>query len=384
MALGDMTENDVTCDLLRMLALAGPMPVSGDMEKMIEDTLMTLPGVTGVQVHCGGPPFLSVRDGWRRLDLTGEVDQHGMIDLHINDDAAFAPVEPHLRMTATILARDLDRRVAEVELARRHQELEAQYQRRTEVLAETSRKLGSLTAALKVRTDGNMAFLRNVSHELRTPLNAIRGFSEMLQALESPDSGRRWEYLEAVCLGADRMTAMLDQMLDLARLSVSMSPMEETEFVVRDMARDIFKGLEQEAAQRGIALTITDDAHMRLRGDREALALALTNILGNAIKFSPPSSAVRLVATSEADCVTLAVEDQGPGLPEDVRQWMTGPLEQIPERRHTLQGACLGLPIARAVVGLHGGDLALDRAPGGGAAVRISLPGDRLVVPPAH
>lgn len=368
-------ENEAS--LLDMLAQLGSLPLGPEFDTRIAAVIARLPGIGKVRVYTSGPPFPAVDEGWRRIPLAGRSDLHGAIDILVVDDAVFAGNEVSLLAAATLLVRDLDHRLLEADLNRRQAMLEDEHRCRRDALEDTCRKLERLTQAHLVRNEGNMAFLRNISHELRTPLNAIRGFSEMLLALEIPDSGRRWSYLEAVCEGAGRMTAMLDQMLDLALLTSGTSPLVEGEINIGDLTHEIFRELQSSAGERGVTLSFLGDKTLRLRGDREALAVILTNILGNAIKFSPVSGAVSLTTTCDADGMTLAIQDQGPGVPEDVSEWLDAPFEQAPDVRHPLQGACLGLPVARALIVLHGGELSICSGPEGGASVHVHLPVER-------
>jgi two-component system OmpR family sensor kinase len=222
------------------------------------------------------------------------------------------------------------------------------------------------------------AFASDASHELRTPLTVIRGQLEVLarQSNPAPEDVRRVERL--VRTEILRMERLVDDLLVLARA-------DEREFLRKrpvdlpPFAAELIDGARPTAARRfelgPIPVGVVD-------ADPDRLAQALRNLIRNAIEYSSDGGIVRLTGSSSNGRVTLAVEDDGPGIPPAHRERVFDRFHRMDSARTRVRGGVgLGLAIARAIVEAHGGKIYAGESPEGGARVAIELPGFRPVIP---
>jgi two-component system, OmpR family, sensor kinase len=222
------------------------------------------------------------------------------------------------------------------------------------------------------------AFSSDASHELRTPLTVIRGQLEVLarQGHPSADDVRRVERL--VRIEILRMERLVDDLLVLARA-------DEREFLrlrlvdLSPFAEELIDGARPTAERRfelGPMPAGVVDA------DPDRLAQALRNLIRNAIEYTADGGLVRLTGSASGQRVTLAVEDDGPGIPPDQRERVFDRFHRMDSARTRVRGgAGLGLAIARAIAEAHGGTIYAGESPEGGARVVIELPGFRATGP---
>ena len=230
-------------------------------------------------------------------------------------------------------------------------------------------------------------FLSNMSHELRTPLNAIIGFSDVMQQeLLGPLGSEQYKgYAKDIRNAATEMKCIVEQLLDIERLLEGQVQIEETVFALRDVVRSAVDSYRDAAKEKGLRVqSFSDGAALLLRGDREKLDQVVGCIVDNAIKFSPPGGAVTISVNALESGAALAVSDMGVGIEESLIQEMLSPFGQRERaevrRRH---GAGLGLPIALGLLRLHGGDIEIDSDLDIGTTVRLRLPAERIIAPPA-
>jgi signal transduction histidine kinase len=223
-------------------------------------------------------------------------------------------------------------------------------------------------------------FASDASHELRTPLTVIRGQLEVLsrQAHPSGDDVRRVERL--VRTEILRMERLVDDLLVLARA-------DEREFLrprpvdLPSFAEDLLEGARQTAERRFELGPVPAGV---LQADPDRLAQALRNLLRNATEYTSEGGLVRLGGSASGDRVTLAVEDDGPGIPVAHRERVFDRFHRTDSARTRVRGgAGLGLAIARAIAEAHGGTIYAGESPEGGARVVIELPGFRPSGPAA-
>jgi heavy metal sensor kinase len=224
-------------------------------------------------------------------------------------------------------------------------------------------------------------FASDASHELRTPLTVIRGQLEVLARQRDPSSDdvRRVERL--VRTEILRMERLVDDLLVLARA-------DEREFLRRrrvdlpDFASELIEGARPTAERRfelgPIPVGVLDV-------DPDRLAQALRNLLRNAVEYTVDGGIVRLTGAASRDRVTLAVEDDGPGIPVAHRERVFDRFHRTDSARTRVRGgAGLGLAIARAIAEAHGGTIYAGESPEGGARIVIELPGFTAPPPDAR
>lgn len=222
-------------------------------------------------------------------------------------------------------------------------------------------------------------FLANISHELRTPLNAVLGFSEMLmqQVLGPLGVARYADYAHDIHNSGKHLLGLVQRMLDLAeseagRFTIAHEPVSAGRVLYESVVHLSALAERSEVRLNFLANTA---AWPEIVGDANKLKQAFTNILHNAIKFTPAGGAVAISGHVLADRLELRIEDTGIGMqPEDIAI-VVRPFHRLRsalDGQH--QGAGLGLPFAKTVIERHGGALKIESAPGIGTTVIIDLP----------
>ncbi len=222
-------------------------------------------------------------------------------------------------------------------------------------------------------------FVAAVSHEFRTPLTAMCHLTEMLEE-GGASPGRLPEYYRALGKESRRLQAMVENLLDFGRMDSGRRTYEFSETDAGDLVHRVvseFADRSPSAARRLATAAPPDRPHERLpiRADREALALALRNLVDNAIKYSPESSPVRVAVASRNGSVAVSVEDQGLGIsPEERREVFRRFARGAASRSLNVKGTGIGLTMADQIVKAHGGRLELVSEPGRGSTFTIVLP----------
>ena len=216
-----------------------------------------------------------------------------------------------------------------------------------------------LFARLERSFDNERRFTGDAAHELRTPLAALRTHAEV--ALTTAHDGRRRRALGQVVEGVERATRLVDQMLALARMDAAHPQPLTAEVDLRGVCEEAVQDASAAAAARGIALRLEAPVEVRVRGDRTMLLALLRNLIENAVRFAPDSGTVRVTALGQGSSALLAVEDDGPGLPAELRGRIFDRFFRGPDGRGA--GSGLGLSIARRIVELHGGTVGAFSSP---------------------
>jgi signal transduction histidine kinase len=218
-------------------------------------------------------------------------------------------------------------------------------------------------------------FVADVSHELRTPIAALRTFTE-LQRDGEVSQEQRQEFLDRSTEQITRLEWMSTNLLDLSRIDAGIFPLDVRWGDLRDPVRAVVEAHAEMAEHRGIALTsAVPTSPVMLRFDRERIVQLLTNLIGNALKFTPRGGEV-VVALRDGDgAAELEVRDSGPGIPAAelplvFDRFFRG--TNVGEARAS--GSGLGLAIARSIVEMHGGTIAVTSELGRGATFTVRLP----------
>lgn len=224
------------------------------------------------------------------------------------------------------------------------------------------------------------AFLAMMSHELKTPLNAIIGFSEMMagEILGPLGSQAYCAYAGDIHASGRKLLAIINDVLDVARLEGDAITLNRVEACPREIAVSaLARARALTADQRDVKIDVPNEMP-RLKVDQNRLAQVLANLLSNALKFTPVHGEVKLAARQRGDGgVCLAVSDTGIGMSNESIALVLQPFRQADASlARRFEGAGLGLPIAHALVKLHGGTLAITSGEGRGTTVTVELPPD--------
>lgn len=231
-------------------------------------------------------------------------------------------------------------------------------------------------------------FLASMSHEIRTPMNGILGFVELL-AMDPPEAERR-EYLSIVASNARNLLSIIDDILDVSKVERGKLELAVVPFDPVETAGNVVRLFANDARERSVELAFVRDAAPACVGDPLRLGQVLINLVGNALKFTPGGGRVE-VSLASADeggrvRLDLAVSDTGIGIPADRQAAVFEAFEQADRTTSArFGGTGLGLTICARLVGLMGGSLALESAPGKGSrfSFSLSLPKGELSRPSA-
>jgi signal transduction histidine kinase len=222
-------------------------------------------------------------------------------------------------------------------------------------------------------------FVGNVSHELKTPLTSIRMFSELLAQDRVTEPARQKSYLTIITAEAARLTRLINNVLDFARIERDEKKYDFRKFDLVTLVRDTVESYRPHLENNGFALTCSlTENPLPVRGDGDALAQVIVNLLSNAEKYSNDRKDIAVeVSRKDGDDsnAEIKVTDRGTGVP-------TGSSEKIFEkfyRAHDslssgIQGSGLGLTLARQIARAHGGDLTFEPREGGGSCFIVRLP----------
>ena len=222
------------------------------------------------------------------------------------------------------------------------------------------------------------AFLANVSHELRTPLNAIIGFAELMMGhAHGPVGCEEYEgYVSFIKESGNSLLRIINATLDLSRIEANEYPLDLHAADVEDVISSAIKQIAPLAETKAIHFEVSVEREgLSLLVDENALAKVFGQLLSNAIKFSHQEGLVTITARQFEDTVQFDLTDHGIGMDAaELERAMTS-FSQVDEQlTRNYEGVGLGLPLARALVELHGGELTIRSTPGQGTTVAVALP----------
>ena len=227
-------------------------------------------------------------------------------------------------------------------------------------------------------------FLANVSHELRTPLNAIIGFSDILLDGTFGDiaNARYRGYIGDINESGRHLLELINDILDLSKAEAGRLELSDEEVVVDRLIRQSVRLVRDRAERAGLDIRLDLPAGLPLiMVDARKLRQVLLNLLSNAVKFTPSGGGITVRArTQETGGLDIVVADTGIGMQtDDIDRAFEvfGQVDSALARRY--EGTGLGLPLARAIVELHGGELLIDSHPDGGTWVTVRLPTERVM-----
>jgi signal transduction histidine kinase len=242
--------------------------------------------------------------------------------------------------------------------------------RRTEELREANRRLQEVD---RIKDD----FISTVTHELRTPLTSIRAFSEILSDNPGLELAERQRYLGIVTRETERLTRLINQVLDFAKLEQGDVDWQVEPVVLKDVIHDAANATAQLYVEAGVALDVEAiDARLRVRADRDRLQQVLLNLLGNAVKFAPRGRGrVQLSAGVTGTEACIRVRDNGPGIDPREQAVIFEKFRQAGSHLTAKpSGTGLGLAISRRIVERLGGRIWVESTEGAGAVFQFTVP----------
>jgi len=330
------------------------------------------------QVLQGQASIFEVR--YRRKDGSEFWAESSGVRVDGPDGAPAGVIGLHLDITA--------RRVAEEQLRRSRNELEAQVRQRTAELAATNAELARKAEEADAASHAKSAFLANMSHEIRTPMNAIIGLTYLL-ARDTRDALQR-ERLGKIDDAAKHLLHIINDILDLSKIEAGKMMLVTSDFSVDEVLSGAFQMVSGTAHDKGLELVLdADHLPSHLHGDAMRLSQALINLLANAVKFTERGW-VRLHGQllgedRQGVQVRFEVQDTGPGIDAARQAELFAPFEQgdpSASRRHG--GTGLGLALTRHIARLMGGDAGVSSTPGQGSTFWFTVRLARAAEAGAH
>jgi signal transduction histidine kinase len=235
------------------------------------------------------------------------------------------------------------------------------------------RTTAELNATLTALNKDKDRYLGIAAHDLRNPLSTMRGLAEMmLEAPLEPDQQR--EFLETIHRTSDEMLGLVNDLLDVAVIESGKLDLRRSELDVGTLVRQRVRQLEPYARSKTIEIQVDAVEGLRANIDRARFSQVVDNLVSNAIKFSPSDTRVDVTLRS-TDGLTLGVQDQGPGIPEQDRNLMFHSFQKLSARPTAGENSTgLGLAIVKKIVDAHGGRIEVGDAPGGGARFTVMVP----------
>jgi signal transduction histidine kinase/CheY-like chemotaxis protein len=267
------------------------------------------------------------------------------------------------------------------ELRRNRDHLEDEVRARTDELSTRNTELQEAVQSAEAATRAKSAFLSNMSHELRTPLNAILGFANIM-GLDARATDEQRERLAIILRSGEHLLSLINDVLDLAKIEAGKVELEPTDFAPVALVQDLVQLYQLRADEKGVRLLLERQGSLPalVRTDAAKLRQVLTNLIGNAIKFTAEGRiVVRIALAGEAGVTNLVleVEDTGPGIAESDFERIFQPFEQVGQQRF-VPGSGLGLSITRQHVHMLGGTIHLRSRLGEGSTFQLEIP---VVVP---
>jgi signal transduction histidine kinase/CheY-like chemotaxis protein len=247
---------------------------------------------------------------------------------------------------------------------------------------EIERKTVHLKSALQAAEEANLAksrFLAGISHELRTPLNNIIGFSQLLLSRidRYPLPETEVRFLRNIRTCGELMAGIVGKVLNIAQIEAGRVVIEEEPVDIKQLTREMYETYLPKALEKGVFLEYACDSELppTVLSDRTRLGQVMTNLVDNAIKFTPPGGAVWLKIKREDHRLVIEVEDEGIGIAPDHQQLIFHPFEQVRlQDGSKQQGAGLGLAIVAEISQLMGGQIRLESRLKQGTCIAIQFP----------
>lgn len=222
--------------------------------------------------------------------------------------------------------------------------------------------------ALNARKD---EFIGLASHELKTPLTSVAGYLEILSRMVADEKSQL--FLHKTRQQVKKLSALVDDLLDVTKIESGKLPFSEERFDIRRVVEDVIELISHSNHAYQFVLN-TEVDELFITGDPHRIEQVLTNLLTNAVRYSPGTDRVELLLSEEEECALIGVKDYGVGIPEDKLEEIFSRFYRVDETKSQASGLGLGLYLSQEIVSRHGGTIWAESQPGEGSTFWVSLP----------
>jgi signal transduction histidine kinase len=244
--------------------------------------------------------------------------------------------------------------------------------RQTEVIREQLNRAAALTEAAEAANRAKSEFLANMSHEIRTPMNGVVGMIEL--AMDCQPTSEQEEYLNLARSSADTLLTIINDILDFSKIEAGKMELDPTDFNLHHLLEESLRAFVPRAAEKGIELLceIAPDVPALVRADPVRLRQVITNLIGNAVKFTARGE-ICLRAGHQGPLLHFTVRDTGVGIPAEKQRLIFEAFSQADSSTtRTYGGTGLGLTISARLVQMMGGSIWVESEPGKGSAFHFT------------
>ncbi len=241
-------------------------------------------------------------------------------------------------------------------------------------IGELAESFNKMAEDLKLQDGLRNTFIANVSHELRTPLASVQGFVQGMldRAIEEED---RDKYLQIVLGETKRMNTLITDLLNLAKIESGKFPIEYSEFDINELIRRSILTFEQRIEEKQLEVNIRlSDSKLFVWADEDRISQVITNLIDNAVKFTPPGGELKVWTQTADNKVYVSVADTGEGIPVEDQPYVFERFFKV-DKSHSQSkpGTGIGLSIVKRIISQHGEKITLQSVPGKGTAFTFSL-----------
>jgi two-component system sensor histidine kinase KdpD len=236
-----------------------------------------------------------------------------------------------------------------------------------------SRELANRAEAARQSDEIKSTLFDAIAHEFKTPLTSIKAAATTLLSSTPATAGMQHELVTIVDEEADRLSALVTGAIQMARIEAGGIRLNRQSTAIRDILDAVLPQLTTKLDGRELAVRIGEDLPSA-NLDRDLIAMAIRQLLDNAMKYSKPGTKLVVEATLGEGAIAISVKDEGPGIPEHEQSRIFERFYRSPQVGSRIPGTGMGLAIAREILRLHGGEIAVTSRPGEGAEFCVSIP----------